>query len=453
MPYTGNYLRGATSVLLSYLLLAFAAAVAFSTKTAKQNFYGINNPSNPMRMATRIVAVFVMAKFSHDLIFGLREAEFRTLALHTLNEFANLAFVILVWLAFPPSEIAVRFATIAMAVAVNCGINTLAFRAGIVTGESITGSHAALSGTLTERMLAPFAGGLNNFGCIAAAGSGLGILVFAHYLKSRQWAFSALMLVSLMVSFIALFLVQMRSALISLLFALVWILPLPVFVRRVAVIATPLMVAVVPVLFINLGAVNMVTALMPDVLESYMQRRADELLYLGGRANVWDYGFSMVSSGQVGILGVGLASCDASEVLNMVMGSTSDTRASFHNAMLNLLIAYGPLLTAVALLGIIGGAIKLGAQLTRQAQNSVKTETLMILGAATLISSLGFLESFSSPIFFWAMLLLAYLSAGNLFQAKGSVVEPIYQVAEFESLSGEPIQRPYSGARQPTFRK
>ena len=264
---------------------------------------------------------------------------------------------------------------------VYCGVNVLLFNLGFQN------PHPDIAGVRLElpeavRMLPPFAKSTTNFGAYAAIGAGCTVVALLY---PKPWAQENLkslwfLLPSLGVALFSAWSAQVRFGLLAVMFAMVWVVLPKTFWRNILGFAVLAGMIVLPFCFIDLAAVALTDRFMPSVLLDYLSRREGELMYLGGRAFVFDYGFDLLFSGKLGLVGMGPVLRDATPALAewspQLLGVGSN--ASFHNGYLEILVAHGPVLSTLFFTGLVVSILRLA----RTPRKSPEAENFRSLDAA-----------------------------------------------------------------------
>ena len=285
----------------------------------------------------------------------------------------------------------------------------LGFKSILATEENIT----AIGNVTAERMLAPFSSGVNSFGTVCSLGLCLALFTGRHAYNQRQalmlWISGAVFVVNL----VCVYLVQIRSALIALLFSFLLLYlqerkkktnsssSLPVAVAWSSVVV----LVALPMAFYKLAAVSFIDAVVPTRAYELIGRHSQDFSFLGGRAFIWDSAWGLLQQGEVGILGQGIERRDSSTVLGDFLGTELPTRTSYHNGFVEFTMVYGAV-AAVVLIVVLGmtiGSIKRSIEASSN-ENERKTHQLRLAMLVACVA-ISFLEAFSASPFFWGTFL------------------------------------------------
>jgi len=271
------------------------------------------------------------------------------------------------------------------------GINIL----GSFLGAPIYSGHEAEIagiGAGGTRMEAPFGAGLNQFGASAAVGM---CLAFSLLVNSfRQFGIVDRLIIAILfgVQILACALVQIRAAAIALVVAVI-LCTLPLRWAKVFGSLVVLFSIAASALFINLIAVDALTAIVPAEFDKVIGRSADEIITGGGRAYIFDMGWKKILSLEVPIFGEGLIVRDSSSAISD--GSTTNYGMSYHNSALDSFMVYGPVFGSL----FVGGLLVLIFKLNASKQWKM---TWVIICS---IWSVSITESISNTSLFWWLML------------------------------------------------
>lgn len=325
-----------------------------------------------------------------------------------LLEFVAIALAGLPWLLIGRERLGL--ASVALGLATYCGINVFAYKglgmAGVTSG-TMEESWSILDGVRVERMIAPFSDGLNNFGMFAAMGFSLCMMLLVDWRVLREKVLSLALICGMVVCFYACILVQMRSAAIMAAAALAWI----VLARR-GIAVTYLWVSLCVFLggaWAYMGAYRFgIADALVGVLPGFMTRTGEQLSSLSGRVLIWDYALSLLASGQIPLLGLGVAVRDTTPAFALSGAMVGESGMTCHNGFLDLLCVYGPIISGLA--GILMAGII--ARLTWVDPDRARNWRSVRHGLLALILWAGATEAVSGSALFWALCLLCALGPG-----------------------------------------
>ncbi|MGE3313438.1 MAG: hypothetical protein AB7O66_26040 [Limisphaerales bacterium] len=231
-----------------------------------------------------------------------------------------------------------------------CGVNTLLYEVGVQNANpEIAG--VSLDNPFLARMLPPFAKSTTNFGAYAVLGGAFSMVAALHPFPRKVGDLFRLVLgaFSFLVCTYAAWQSQVRFGLLAYAFTLLWLAAWKASARKFLCAASLAGMIVLPFLYIDLAGVEILDKYLPGFLHDYLSRRSGELIYLGGRAMVYDYGFDLLAANQVGWLGMGTVFRDARPGIALWSESYAQEGASvsFHNGFLEILIAHGPIVCAL----------------------------------------------------------------------------------------------------------
>lgn len=411
VPYMGAYLSATKSLLVSAFLLVVGGMMTIPRATAAD--------AKSLTTAVRIIlsasviglVLFLLLKLTHDF-FALRQVfSLKISFVEAIQALLLLAYILLI-IVMPAGRLWLRIVVLAMAFAVYCGINLVGYKMDAAADQG-EGVYEAIGGTLAKRMLAPFGPGLNGFGSLAVFGSQVNLFALWLAWKNRQRLLILLSFLGMLTCGYASYLVQIRSGLLGLMFTTGFLLA-PAGLKKWMSLGSVAGLLLLPLAFINLMAVNLLSYIVPERIETLLQRNADEFGFLGGRAFIFDYGWTLLQEGQTGWFGFGILNRDSSPVLpslaeaTMLGGSTS-----FHNGALDLLVVYGPLLGVLGLF-----ALFLPFLLMLQLRTTVTDSTRdAVLGVFMALCVSSYLEAYTEQNLFWV---IAILLAATLFELRSS---------------------------------
>jgi len=238
----------------------------------------------------------------------------------------------------------------AIAFAFYCGVNTLLYEMGMQNANpEIAG--VSLDNPLLARMLPPFAKSTTNFGAYAVLGGAFSLLACFHPLPRKVdhlLRFSCGLFAFTVCTYAA-WQSQVRFGLLAYGFTVIWLIAWKASLRHLLCLASLVGMIVLPFLYINLAGVELLEKYLPGFLHDRLSRRSGELIYLGGRAMVYDYGFDLIAANQVGWFGMGTVFRDARPGIALWSEAYAQegSTVSFHNGFLEILIAHGPIVCTI----------------------------------------------------------------------------------------------------------
>jgi hypothetical protein len=402
---SGSFLRA--SRIFAAILAVSAIGISIRG-IAGQKFRGEDRFAFKRKNILATFAVFVLMvvdvhnsfnnldiKSSSDLIINIALAGIKYAFFYT--------FVELLWL-FPvhrwPS-------VLGFGLAGYTGINILGYKAGLqgVHGGIFT-SIEALEGTLGERMIAPFGGGLNNYGILAILGLSLCLGSTFLSFREKDYRMMALNLLGASVSAYGAFLSQTRSGLIVAVGILLWNIPLGRTLRLIFLPAFSLTPILVPLIFDVLIEVPIVNQVINSIIPEWLFRYQGELFTLGGRTLIWKLGRELILGGQIPILGLGIGERDAGGAIGQ---SGTGFQFSFHNSFLDVVAVYGIIIGLAIWIIYLVVTFRICRQISENKKLDIQDEQ----AASTMLIGLGLssmLEAVSTSEVFWFLLIICTYS-------------------------------------------
>jgi hypothetical protein len=402
--HPGMYMRFSISGAMSCCVLAVNAAIGSLVLLRNRRGWQLGGFGLASMAAVAFGIIVVHDCVSVASISG--QARGLLSGLVKVLEFVAICVTGLPWLLLRSERLAL--ASVAIGLATYCGVNLLAYKGLGMTGLTAGGmqeSWANIDGVRTDRMIAPFSDGLNNFGIFAALGLTLCMVIVGDRRALREKVLSLALAGGMVTCLYACILVQMRGAAIMCVAAVAWV----ALGRRAMAIALLWMALVVYVggawLYMELYRLGVLDGLVA-FLPRFLERTGEQFLALSGRVMIWDYALSLVAGGQIPLLGLGVAVRDTTPAFALSGAAVGDSGMTCHNSFLDLLCVYGPVIA-----GLIG-ALTIGiiAGMSRGDVVQVKNGRSVRHGLFGLILWAGTTEAISGSALFWALCWLCVLS-------------------------------------------
>lgn len=421
LPFTGGYLSGVAAVIYGLVLLLLSAALV---RLWNPDALGLAARTLLLPQVSLFLLV-LLVKVTHDVVFIQLATGTQAAMQHMLWSLLLLISGILI-AGMPVKENLLRLAVLGLAFSIYISANIAGYNWGMTPHVLTTGAIKPIEGSsITERMVAPFGPGLNNFGCFAIICVQINILIVWFAWRSRNRSIMLIAGLGVATGCYALWLVQIRSGILGVVFTLLYVLA-PMICKRWIALFAAIGLIILPAAFINLKAIDWLEDKVPLILESSLSRNDSEMLILGGRAYVYDYGWEILLRGEVGLFGKGMVERDSGPGLAELAMSVEGGTFSFHNAALESLIVYGPVLGSVILILFLMPMFSRLVVL-ESAMQDMHTIMLGLLGSLYVTS---YLEAFNSMWIFWmimyvAVAMIAQLNTSHIYSSSGSTMENI----------------------------
>lgn len=413
VQFSDTYISFKTKAFASVLILAAAFLTKLFTKI---------QTSHIIRPRFRIHSVATTGVFAfhilHDLYYRKLDYGLKQAIIVSMSEWVIIGSFILIPVISKPQFSSLAWFPVCIAIAGYAALNLAAWMLGLrvtVSDETTMGSIGSIT---AERMYAPFSNGINTFGAICTAGACIAFLVAYYSFKEGKKSITLWSTISLIINFSCIVLVQFRSSLLAFL-----LLAILFFVQnigraqlmsisaghKVSIAIIGIMV-MLPLAFYRLAAASFMDAIIPESLYQTFGRHSSDFTYLGGRAFIWDSGWTQIEQGLVGLFGQGIERRDSSLVLGGFLGVEITTQTSYHNGFMEFIMVYGvpaSILFVIMLLllaqSIYWDAIRsVGIHSMR-----VHSIRMTLFGAFVTIA---YLEAFSVSPFFWGLLFCILLT-------------------------------------------
>jgi hypothetical protein len=387
LKYAGAYLRATQALAISITLLILGLAIAILTARSQKESLQWPKAS----FSVILVVIFFLCKLAHDFFSIAAISGAKLAILQPMYGGILFSFGFLVLSVFSRRRMILRFVALAVALSGYTAINVMAYHLGCYSDAS-TGLAAEVAG----RMLAPFGGGLNNFGSIAVVGLCLNIVGLWYAWKNRSWPVFLLFCFGACSTVVATYKVQIRSGLISVIFVMAFLCTqhrLKIYLANIACFG----MIMLPVLVISPYFEQVVWIAAPPTLHNYSRTEKD-FSTLDGRTSVYRYGWQLLLNWKTAWTGFGIAQRDSRQGFEQF--AASDYATSYHNGFLELLLVYGPI---IGLLGTFALVMPVIPTLARREAVVLNTCAAALCVSGALYTA-TMLEAFVDNEVFWVIL-------------------------------------------------
>jgi hypothetical protein len=416
LQYLGSLIKTSLALALSFAVIGLGFMAGNHARTASRQpvaTLGHSSASHWLRRLVFLLVGIAVYKLAYDwLDMFPSEPKFATVQL--VKEVCLYGAFLVLLARFGPRQTADCISALGLGIAGYGLVNMLAFQLGIIPEQLTFQAFDSISSG-RERMLAPFGPGLNSFGNMIATGMLFCLAGAWEFWKTQRRENAILAGLGCLACLGILIRVELRSALIALVFGVLWQVARGARMRRFLRIGSALTMIVLPIMAGTVLFSDLLHLVVPSFLEDTFQRGSQDFATFGGRSPIWEYGVETIRSGAPGIFGQGLSNRDASLVVAESLRETFGHVAfSFHNGAIEVVIVYGFVFGTLGLLAMVVAATSLPLQSRSDPGPKESGRTDMLAGLAAGLVVLNFFEAFAAMSFFWAGLILLYALAHKL---------------------------------------
>ena len=305
LQHPAGPLTSTRAFLLS--LVVFGVGYASNIQSLRKNFIQIAYPWTALGVLT--------------IALGLFFRQWSEVPVYANGTLVRSIFLLLTFslLALSAKSSMEAVTGIAVAVSVYVALNFVGAILGISSDAIETTTAGSRAMGQGERLLVPFSWGLVSFPCVAGIGlmaSLLGLKLSFHAGFKQGLAINAFCGV---LCAGAMMLAEMRAALLLVFLPLVLIDVKGRWVK-LGVLASWVGMCVLPLLYWNMWFVPFSEGLIPNFMHETFSRYSDDILYLNGRAYIYDYGLALLGSHGFPVFGMGFDGRDSGPVLVTQLG-------------------------------------------------------------------------------------------------------------------------------------